>query len=112
MARSEIGVRFGENLRRARRRARISQEALGRGAGLHRTEIGFLEQGQRRPRIDTLIKLASSLEVPVDELLDGIDWVLGPKGRGSFWVAPVSQSSGSAARRQTVAQGPSRRSAS
>lgn len=89
MAETEIGARFGENLRRARKRARISQEALGRGAGLHRTEIGFLEQGQRRPRIDTLVKLASSLEVSVDELLDGIDWVLGPKGRGSFWVAPA-----------------------
>lgn len=97
MAETEIGVRFGENLRRARKRARLSQEALGRGAGLHRTEIGFLEQGQRRPRIDTLVKLACSLEVPADELLDGIDWVLGPKGRGSFWVAPASLSPGSGA---------------
>lgn len=106
MAWSEIGARFGENLRRARRRAMLSQEALGRGAGLHRTEIGLLEQGQRRPRIDTLVKLACSLEAPVDELLDGIDWVLGPKGRGSFWVAPASLSpgSGAAARREENAQ--------
>jgi transcriptional regulator with XRE-family HTH domain len=46
-----------------------------------------LEQGQRRPRIDTLIELACSLEVPVDELLDGIDWVPRTNGRGSFRIA-------------------------
>lgn len=104
IAETAIGVRFGENLRRARRRAGLSQEALGRGAGLHRTEIGFLEQGQRRPRIDTLVKLACSLDGPVDELLDGIDWAFGPKGRGAFRVADDRPSSkpGSACREESA----------
>jgi len=78
---SEIAVRFGENLRRCRRRADLSQERLAALAGLHRVAIGHLEHGRRRPRIDTLVKVACALEVPADELLDGIDWV--PEGTGS-----------------------------
>lgn len=84
---SEIAVRFGRNLRRARRSADLSQEALGSTAGLHRTEIGLLENGRRVARVDTLVKLACSLTIPADELLDGIDWVPGePTARGSFRI--------------------------
>src|SRR5262249_13754788 len=57
----EIARRFGENLRRARKRAAMSQEELAVGASLHRTEIGLIERGHRVARIDTLIKIASSL---------------------------------------------------
>jgi transcriptional regulator with XRE-family HTH domain len=41
---AEVARRFGRNLRRARRRAGLSQERLGVAAGLHRTEIGLLER--------------------------------------------------------------------
>ena len=46
---------------------------LGLLAGLHRTEIGMLENGERLPRIDTVVKLATALEIPVDQLVDGAD---------------------------------------
>jgi transcriptional regulator with XRE-family HTH domain len=83
-----IGERFGENLRRCRRRARLSQEEVAIRASLHRTAIGMLEAGHRKPRIDTLLKLAAAVEADVDELLAGIDWVpRNPKG-GDFYVAP------------------------
>jgi len=69
---------FGSNMRRARKRVDISQEALGFRAGLHRTEVGLLERGERVPRIDTLMKLACALGVKVDcRLLDGISWSSG-----------------------------------
>jgi DNA-binding XRE family transcriptional regulator len=42
--------RLGRNLFMARRRAGFSQEELGALACLHRTEIGFIERGQRLPR--------------------------------------------------------------
>lgn len=70
----EVARAFGENLRRCRRRAKLSQEALGFVSGLHRTEVGLLERGARTPRIDTLIKLSSSLEIEPGELLTGISW--------------------------------------
>lgn len=69
-----VGRRFGANLRACRMRERISQEALGIRASLHRTEIGLLERGERVPRIDTVIKLASALDCPPGDLLVGIGW--------------------------------------
>ena len=79
---------FGANLRRARRRVRLSQEEVAQRASLHRTEIGLLENGQRRPRIDTLAKLAAVVEASPDELMAGIDWVAPEKRNGNFVVAP------------------------
>lgn len=69
---SPVAAQFGRNLQSHRTQARISQEDLGQRATLHRTEIGLLERGERLPRIDTLIKLASALGVPPGELLVGI----------------------------------------
>lgn len=68
---------FGANMRRVRKRAGMSQEALGERAGLHRTEVGLLERGARVPRIDTLLKLAGGLDVNAAVLLEGIDWTEG-----------------------------------
>ena len=65
--------RVAENLRSARRRLGISQETLGILAGLHRTEIGMLENAERIPRIDTVVKLATVLDITVDQLVDGVD---------------------------------------
>jgi transcriptional regulator with XRE-family HTH domain len=65
---------FGRNLFMARRRAGYSQEELAKLCSLHRTEIGYVENGRRLPRVDTLVKLARVLEVGADELLRGIEW--------------------------------------
>jgi transcriptional regulator with XRE-family HTH domain len=85
----EIAERFGRNLRKARRRAGFSQEELGRLTSLHRTHIGYMEMGNRLPRADNLIKLASALAIAVDELLRGIEWIVTtPTRPGSFAVDP------------------------
>jgi transcriptional regulator with XRE-family HTH domain len=87
--------RSGRNLWRARRHAGFSQEELGRLASLHRTHIGFMEAGDRLPRVDTLVKLTSALAMGADELLQGIEWVVpGPGGPGSFSVDPESREAG------------------
>ena len=70
-----VARRFGDNLRRVRRREGFTQEELALRASLHCTEIGKLERGERVPRIDTLVRLTDSMCVPVDELLEGINWV-------------------------------------
>jgi transcriptional regulator with XRE-family HTH domain len=79
--------RFGRNLLRCRREAGISQEEVGIRAALHRTEIGLLERGERIPRIDTAIKLAGAVGVPLGVLVDGIEWTPGESQRGAFAVA-------------------------
>jgi len=84
----EVASQFGENLRRLRKAADVSQEELGLRCSLHRTEIGLLERGARVPRIDTLIKIASGLGIRIDcALLDGITWTPGTTQLGGFKVA-------------------------
>jgi transcriptional regulator with XRE-family HTH domain len=84
---ADVAWRFGENLRRVRRREGLSQEQLAIRASLHRTEVGLLEKGERVPRIDTLIQLAGAMALPPGDLLDGIDWVPGPERFGTFVLA-------------------------
>lgn len=79
--------RLGRNVFMARRRAGFSQEALAALASLHRTEIGMIENGDRLPRVDTLIKIASALAVKYEELVAGIEWIIpAPSRSGSFAV--------------------------
>lgn len=66
--------RFAINLRKARQKAKISQEELGFRCDLHRTEISLLERGGREPRLGTIVKLAGSLDVQPEELCTGISW--------------------------------------
>lgn len=80
----DIAARFGNNIARCRKRADLSQEALSHLASLHRTEISQLERGLRLCRIDTLAKVAASLEVSADDLLDGITWIPGDYQPGGF----------------------------
>jgi DNA-binding XRE family transcriptional regulator len=42
----------------------LTQDELGHAAKLHRTHIGFLEQGRRDPSLSTLLILAETLEIP------------------------------------------------
>jgi transcriptional regulator with XRE-family HTH domain len=80
----DIAAQFGDNLIRQRKLADVSQDELSFRASVHRTEISQLERGLRIPRIDTVIKLAASLEIEVQELLVGINWSQGNVRFGSF----------------------------
>jgi transcriptional regulator with XRE-family HTH domain len=84
---AEIAAQFGRNLARCRREAGLSQEEAGIRASLHRTEIGLLERGERVPRIDTAVKLAGAVGVPLGDLVDGIEWAPGVAKRGEFEIA-------------------------
>lgn len=60
---------FATNLKAARLKADLSQEALGDLVDLHRTEISLLERAERDPRLATIVKLANGLAVSPAELL-------------------------------------------
>jgi transcriptional regulator with XRE-family HTH domain len=62
----------------------MSQETLAWGASLHRTEISHLERGLRVARVDTVAKLAATLEVDPGELFEGIKWAPGDVRIGRF----------------------------
>jgi transcriptional regulator with XRE-family HTH domain len=79
-----VAEQFAENLVRQRKLADLSQDELSVRASVHRTEISQLERGLRIARIDTLVKLAASLEADPSELLEGIAWEPGETRRGRF----------------------------
>jgi transcriptional regulator with XRE-family HTH domain len=79
--------RFSANMRRARSKAGLTQEELGALTEMHRTEISYLENAKRTPRMDTLVKLTSALDCSADELLEGMVWKSNLAGYGRWEVA-------------------------
>ncbi len=69
---SEPGLRFGANLRAARKEASLSQEALAYEADVDRAAISVYERGRREPNLRTLLKLARALQLSPVALLDGV----------------------------------------
>lgn len=60
---------LGRRIRRLRKSAGLSQDALARAAGIGRVTLVRLEKGDQSPRFKTLDAIASALEIPVSELL-------------------------------------------
>ncbi len=59
---------FGRNLRTVRAFKGIGQDELAAKSGINRTSISLLENGYRRPRRNTVEKLAEALGVEVETL--------------------------------------------
>ncbi|WP_106163196.1 helix-turn-helix domain-containing protein [Tritonibacter scottomollicae] len=60
----EIRRLVGQNLKRFREQAGLSQEGLAFECGLHRTYVSGVERDVRNPTIKVLEKLAEPLGVP------------------------------------------------
>lgn len=73
-SREEAATIFGANVRGARERRHLTQQALGRAAGLSKAGLSLIERGIRETSIQTLFALARSLEVAPEPLLEGIAW--------------------------------------
>jgi transcriptional regulator with XRE-family HTH domain len=95
---ARLAHRFGGNLRRARRRAGLSQAQLARLVELNRVDVGQLERGLRLPRLDTILKLSAGVEQSSCVLLAGLRWRPGYYVEGGFCVEDASET-GAAAKR-------------
>lgn len=58
-------------MRRLRRQAGLSQEALADACGLHRTYVGSVERAERNISIDNMELVAAALGCRLQDLLDG-----------------------------------------
>jgi len=65
---SDIKKKFGERLRELRKEKGLAQDELATKAGLNSSYVGFIERAQRNPTLETISKLASALEVDIEEL--------------------------------------------
>jgi len=63
---------FAANVRSARQRAGMTQEAVADASGIHSTEVSRIERGLRDPRVSTVLRLADALGVPASALVDGV----------------------------------------
>ncbi|MDE3133172.1 MAG: helix-turn-helix transcriptional regulator [Acidobacteriota bacterium] len=62
-------VGLGRAVRRLRRAAGLSQDALAARCDLHRTYVGGIERGERNVSFGNLVKIAVALGVRPSELL-------------------------------------------
>jgi transcriptional regulator with XRE-family HTH domain len=83
---NEVSRVLADNLTRYMRDADLSQDDLAVMASVHRTEISMIQRQLRTPKISTALRLASCLEVSLDELVAGVKWRPGRLALGSFQV--------------------------
>lgn len=65
----EITSAVGARIRHFRHMHNFSQEQVALSAGLNPAYYGQIERGQKCPTIDSLYRIALSLEVPLSELV-------------------------------------------
>lgn len=66
----EFNRALGHHLQVVRKQRGLSQEAVGEALGMDRVSIGYIEQGKRAPRLQTVYALAQLYQVEVHELFD------------------------------------------
>jgi transcriptional regulator with XRE-family HTH domain len=64
---------FGEELRKAREKAGLTQEQLAFRAGVHRTYISLLERDLKSPTLNMLFRLCKALAIPAGKLVARIE---------------------------------------
>lgn len=47
----------------------VSQEEFAAQLGMHRTQLGHIEQGKKDCRLSTIVRIAKALNVPASSLL-------------------------------------------
>jgi transcriptional regulator with XRE-family HTH domain len=67
-----VSLNLGERIRAERKAQKITQEELAHRAGMSLRAYTSLERGEAvDPHISTLRRIASGLDLPVEELLTG-----------------------------------------
>jgi len=63
---------LADNIRGFRRRAKFTQEKLAEKSGLSVVFLSLLENGHRNASVDSLLHIARSLNITVEDLVRGI----------------------------------------
>lgn len=63
---------FGERVRERRLSLDLSQEAAAVRCGIHWTQLGKVERGQRSLRLETIVRIADGLAIDAGTLVSGL----------------------------------------
>lgn len=63
-------MNIGEQIRKYRKEAGLSQKELGQKLGVSQQHIAQYESVKRIPKLETINKIADALDIPVSELID------------------------------------------
>lgn len=69
---NETTREFGERVRERRLELGLSQEAAAVRCGIHWTQLGKVERGQRSLRLETIVKIAAGLDVDPGVFVKGL----------------------------------------
>jgi DNA-binding XRE family transcriptional regulator len=67
--REKLCLEVARLLREEREKRHMSKSTLAQTSGLSRRMIGFVENGERNPTLDTLLRLTESLEIDLEKLI-------------------------------------------
>jgi transcriptional regulator with XRE-family HTH domain len=67
--REKICANVARILREEREKQGLSLNAFAAKAGLSRQTVAFIEQGERNPTLDTLLRMAEALEITLEGVL-------------------------------------------
>lgn len=63
-----IILNLGENIKKYRKKSNLTQQELAKKSNISRSYLADVEKNRYNPSLDTLIKIADALEVPLDYL--------------------------------------------
>ena len=72
---------LGNELRKAREEAGLSQEQVSFSAGIDRSYISLLENNKKSPTVELLIRLCDALGVSAADLLARVETTRKPKAK-------------------------------
>ncbi|MCD0462490.1 helix-turn-helix domain-containing protein [Roseiconus lacunae] len=72
MAESDILERFGERVRKLRKKQGYSQEDFAHACELDRSYMGGIERGERNVALRNLQRIAETLGITLSQLMKGI----------------------------------------
>lgn len=70
-------MKIGESIRHARQKAGLTQKELGEKLGISQAAVGQFESDKANPKIETLLKIATALNIKLSELVpinNALDW--------------------------------------
>ena len=67
---TKILKNFGEQVKKLRMEAGLSQEEFAERLGIHRTYVSFIERGQRNPSLLMIFKISRILKIKLPAVFD------------------------------------------